>query len=411
VKYEFTNPLTDYSSSDSQTLLIQSQPEIRILNDKPYQQCEGIQFALNAEKEWAKDILWTTNGNGTFNGTSANLSSTYDAGTDDTLRTGLNGRVMLRVSTRPEGVCPIVYDTIPLIIEAYPQFDFVADDSIQCEAATVNFEALLVKPAPGSPNLRYTWDFGNMQSIQSGTDPSPSNIVYDTAKRDWYTVTLIVENKWGTNDDQVCAVRLDKPAYIKVLPQPVAQFSSDPANFTTVAFPKFKFANETKVRWESPGAMDYLWHFGENDEDDTSTEKHPVKSYPADTMSYWVHLTSTYRYIDIHNNEHVCWDTTGQPRKIGPDVTVFVPTAFSPERTGPSANNVFLPIVNGEKTYHVELYNRWGEKLWESDDKFESWDGTYEGEDVQQDVYAWLIIVTAYDGEEYKYEGTVTLLR
>jgi gliding motility-associated-like protein len=72
---------------------------------------------------------------------------------------------------------------------------------------------------------------------------------------------------------------------------------------------------------------------------------------------------------------------------------------------------VFLPIVNGEKTYHVELYNRWGEKLWESDDKFESWDGMYSGVKAQQDVYAWVIVVTAYDGEEYKYEGTVTLLR
>jgi gliding motility-associated-like protein len=90
---------------------------------------------------------------------------------------------------------------------------------------------------------------------------------------------------------------------------------------------------------------------------------------------------------------------------------VFVPTAFSPERTGPKANNGFRAVVNGEKTFHIEVYNRWGEKLWESDDKYAYWDGTFMGEDAQQDVYAWFITVTAYDGEEYTYEGTVTLLR
>jgi len=67
--------------------------------------------------------------------------------------------------------------------------------------------------------------------------------------------------------------------------------------------------------------------------------------------------------------------------------------------------------VNGEKTFHIELYNRWGELLWETDDKFLGWDGKYRGTDAQQDVYAWVIKVTAYDGEKYQYEGTVTLLR
>jgi gliding motility-associated-like protein len=94
-------------------------------------------------------------------------------------------------------------------------------------------------------------------------------------------------------------------------------------------------------------------------------------------------------------------------RKIGPDVTVFVPTAFSPEKTGPGANNVFKAVVNGEKTFHIELFNRWGEMLWKTDDKNASWDGFYRGVEAQQDVYMWVIKVTAYDGEEYQYEGTV----
>jgi hypothetical protein len=411
LKFAYTNPLTGCSASDSQSLLIQSQPTIDITNDKqPYQQCEGIPFAMKSEKEWAQKVLWTTDGDGSFNGTQSVLNSTYTHGIQDTALTGKNGDVKLTVSTVKEGVCPVATKDILLKIEPYPQFDFTADEPIQCEPAKVNFAALVTKPN-GSTQLRYTWYFGNGDSVYKSTNPIPPVVTYDTANRNWYNVRLEIDNQWGTNEEDKCTIVRDSISYIKILPQPVALFSSDPGFFTTVAFPKFKFQNETKWRWETPGVVDYLWQFNYGDEDDTSTQKHPIHTYPADTMNYWVHLTSKYTFTDINNVEHVCWDTIGQARRIGPDVTVFVPTAFSPEGTGPARNNVFLPIVNGEKTYHVELYNRWGEKLWETDNKFESWDGMYSGVKAQQDVYAWLIIVTAYDGEEYKYEGTVTLLR
>src|SRR5690606_6303473 len=107
----------------------------------------------------------------------------------------------------------------------------------------------------------------------------------------------------------------------------------------------------------------------------------------------------------------VCEDSIGYLRKIGPDVTVFVPTAFSPERTGPKSNNIFRPIVNGEKSYYVMVFNRWGEVLWESNDKSEGWDGIYRGVEAQQDVYIWHVKVVGTDGVEYTYEGTVSLLR
>ncbi len=372
VKFAYTNPLTGCTSSDSQTLLIQSQPEVLISTDKPYQQCEGKVFDLAATKNWASNTIWTTNGDGSF-GTASQLSTTYNHGLNDTALNGKAGKVRLTISTVKEGVCPVATDNINLIIEPYPQFNFLADPEIQCEPAIVNFNTFVAKPA-GSANLRFNWWFGNGDSMVNSTNFNPQNVRYDTAKRTWYDVTLIVDNKWGTKVDEVCSIRKDSLQYIKVLPQPKAGFSSNPGFFTTVAFPKFNFFNETKVRWSSPGGMSYLWYFGTGDLDDTSTKYSPVHTYTADTMKYYVHLTSTFTY-NYKNQDYVCWDSISQLRKIGPDVTVFVPTAFSPEKTGPNANNVFLPIVNGEKTYHIELYNRWGELLWTTDDKFASWDG------------------------------------
>ena len=408
VKFEFTNPLTGCSSSDSQTLLIQSQPEVDITTPSPYQQCEGKDFSLIATKQWANTTLWTKNGDGDFSA-DGQLATDYKHGLNDTAINGLNGKVILTISTRKEGVCPIDKDEIDLIIEPYPQFNFSADPEIKCEPALVNFNSFVAKPL-NSQKLLYSWWFGNGDSMIQSTNFNPQNVLYDTANRNWYDIRLTVDNQWGIGPDQACSITRDSLDYIKVLPQPKAGFMSDPGFFTTVAFPKFKFFDETKIRWTDHGVVKYEWNFGTGDIDDTSTQKNPVKTYSDDTMKYFVHLKYDYVYT-FNNQEYSCWDTISQLRKIGPDVTVFVPTAFSPEGTGPGANNVFLPIVNGEKTYHVELYNRWGEMLWTTDDKFQSWNGRFQNEDVQQDVYMWVIKVTAYDGEEYQYEGTVTLLR
>lgn len=408
VKFAYTNPLTGCSASDSQSLRIQSQPEIAITTTKPYQQCEGIPFELNASRLWAGKSEWTTNGDGRFDTTST-LNTTYTHGLNDTALSAFAGSVNLSISTLKEGVCPVALDEIPLVIEPYPQFSFYADPEIQCEPAIVNFFSTVVKPA-GSGKLRYTWSFGNGNTMNQSLNAAPQSIQYDTAKRSWYDVALTVDNQWGINAAEVCSIRKDSLAYIKVLPQPKAAFSSDPGLYTTVAFPKFNFYNETKVRWSTPGQMRYVWHFGSADPEDTSNAKHPVHRYPADTAKYRVLLFSEYA-IDYKGLEETCSDTISQLRKIEPDVTVFVPTAFSPEGTGPKANNVFKAVVNGEKSFHMQILNRWGELLWETTDKHAAWDGSYRGIDAMQDVYVWVIKVSAFDGEEYSYEGTVTLLR
>jgi len=409
IKFAYTNPQTGCSASDSQSLLIQAQPEVLISDTKPYQQCEDKVFTLHAQPKWASKTLWSTNGDGNFAAPGLPVS-VYDRGLNDTAINGLAGNVELTISTMKEGVCPVAKDKITVIFEPYPQFT-LPPHMVACEgAATFNFSSTVRKPA-GSPNLKYTWWLGNGDTLRRTTNSAPQNVTYDTANRNWYDLTLIVHNQWGAGNTESCDTRTDSADYIRVLPQPKAGFSSDPGYFTTVAFPKFKFFNETKLRW-GWDSMKYIWSFNYPDVDDTSSKFNPIHSYSADTFTYWVNLNTSYHYIDnMTQEEYFCYDSTGQPRKIGPDVTVFVPTAFSPEGTGPKTNNVFRAVVNGEKTFHIELYNRWGELLWQSDDKFQAWDGKYMGEDVLQDVYAWVIKVTAYDGEEYQYEGTVTLLR
>jgi len=407
LKFMYTNPQTLCTDSSKLQLRIQTQPVVTITNPKPYQQCENKVFNLKATTQWANARTWTTSGDGII--TNDKLANTdYTHGVQDVN----NGNAILTLTTDAEGVCPQATDNITLIVEPYPVFTFVGDPLAQCEPAIVNFSSDVTRPA-GSPNLRHNWWFGNGDSLIKSTNGAPQNIKYDTAARDGYTVRLMVSNQWGAQDTQVCNTTEIKLGYIKVWPQPKAAFSSDPGFFTTVAFPKFKFQNESKVKF---GNLQYLWQFDENEIDDTSTQVNPIHTYIDDTLKYFVTLRANFRYIINNNNDpadsvRYCTDSTGQDRKIGPDVTVFVPTAFSPEGTGPAANNKFRAVVNGEKSFEIILFNRWGEILWQTTDKYEGWNGTYRKDDAQQDVYAWVIKVTAFDGKEYQYEGIVTLIR
>jgi gliding motility-associated-like protein len=395
IKFEYTNPITKCTDTTADLILIQTQPQIDILNPNPYQQCEDKQFILNGDKKWVKDVMWKTNGDGTFVRQGSDLIQLYNYGIGDTSLDVRNGRVLITLESVEEGVCPVVKDDIQLIIEPFPQFNFIGNPLIQCEPGEVDFTSIVRKPLS---NIKYEWIFGNNST---STIANPINIKYDTANRNWYDVNLIVTNDWGGG---VCQSILTKDDYIKILPVPDAQFINEP-NFTTVAFPKFKFINQTQIRW-GLDSVKYLWSFNFPDTEDTSTQINPIKNYKADTSRYWVNLISSFTYEDV-----TCLDSTSNILTIGPDVIVFAPTAFSPERTGPDRNNKFYITVSGEKTFEAMVFNRWGEILWKTKDKNEGWDGTYKREDSQQDVYVWRVKVSAYDGKIYYYEGTVTLLR
>jgi gliding motility-associated-like protein len=90
---------------------------------------------------------------------------------------------------------------------------------------------------------------------------------------------------------------------------------------------------------------------------------------------------------------------------------VFVPTAFTIDHNG--LNETFRPVADCQfERYHFTIYNRWGELIYETFDSNASWDGSYKGEDVQQDVYVWLVhYVDATSLQTITLNGTVTVLR
>ncbi|MBP6455278.1 MAG: gliding motility-associated C-terminal domain-containing protein [Chitinophagaceae bacterium] len=90
---------------------------------------------------------------------------------------------------------------------------------------------------------------------------------------------------------------------------------------------------------------------------------------------------------------------------------VFVPTAFSPN--GDQINDVFqLITAAGLELHQFEIFNRWGQKVWYTNNYYDIWDGTFKGEPCPIETYHFVFQYKCLtDGKEYIKKGDVTLIR
>jgi len=91
------------------------------------------------------------------------------------------------------------------------------------------------------------------------------------------------------------------------------------------------------------------------------------------------------------------------------DGDVFVPNTFTPN--GDGKNDILY--VRGIKVDDVyfAVYNRWGEKVFETSDKTKGWDGIYKSRPADVGVFGWYLKVKCINGEENFQKGNVTLIR
>lgn len=113
------------------------------------------------------------------------------------------------------------------------------------------------------------------------------------------------------------------------------------------------------------------------------------------------------------------WDKYDCPHKILFNIkirktpcdqnTVFVPNAFSPN--GDLKNDVLYVHANNLSKINFVIYNRWGEKVFESFDVYSGWDGTYQGRELSPDVFAYYLEADCLGGEKIFKKGNISLLK
>lgn len=88
---------------------------------------------------------------------------------------------------------------------------------------------------------------------------------------------------------------------------------------------------------------------------------------------------------------------------------VFIPNAFTPNENG--KNEVFLPYTGGLKTFQLAIYNRWGEKVFESTDPTVGWDGFVNGILAMEGIYVYDFRYSDFKDKRYQNTGTLHLIR
>lgn len=88
---------------------------------------------------------------------------------------------------------------------------------------------------------------------------------------------------------------------------------------------------------------------------------------------------------------------------------LFIPDAFSPN--GDGYNDKLFVRGNNIQELYFAVFDRWGEKVFETTDKNNGWDGTYKGSTLSGAVFVYYCKGKYTDGKEFKQKGDVTLVR
>lgn len=243
---------------------------------------------------------------------------------------------------------------------------------------------LLVNLKDSSINANeYLWNLGD------GSSSGVKNPVHVYQQPGTYTVTLQVKNAG-------CADTLQKPNVIKVYPFSKAILNAD-KDVVYESNPKVMFSDQ------SMNAQMCWLDFG----DGTSLKGCDF------SIEHLYKENKTYCAVLIASNDHACADTTQVCIEVKPETTFYVPNSFTLNEDG--KNEFFKAYGTNIIEFKMWIFNRWGEKIFESDDLNTGWNGRFKNNllsaPVQEDVYVCKIIYKDIRSKEHYYYGTVTVVR
>ncbi|HIP35964.1 MAG TPA: PKD domain-containing protein [Crocinitomix sp.] len=273
-------------------------------------------------------------------------------------------------------------DQVTVTVNPMPIIDFTLDTNSGCYPLTVNFTD---NTTPFGINC--VWDFGN-----GTTANTCGNTSYTYTQAGNYDVTYTVTYPGN------CTSSL---TYSSVLVEEVPQaiFNVDNAQLT-IENTEIEFINN------SINANTYQWDFGDNSANSGLTN--PIHTYPEIG-------NSVYLVTLVASNDAGCTDTAQQTIYVNDVIIYYVPNVFTPD--GDAFNQTFQPVFTSgydPYDYHLMIFNRWGELVFESYNADYGWNGRYgaDGDLVQDGVYVWKInFKETMSDKKHEAIGHVTILR
>jgi PKD repeat protein len=296
------------------------------------------------------------------------------------------GTHIIQYETAPDRYGCIGTDTIHIkVIMKPPAVADFKPDTVGCSPLKVQF---VNKSVYGES---YLWDFGDKQY---SNEENPVHTYYIPGN---YIVKLTVANIAGQSvHNEIITVYQNPSAILNAYPTDIVN------NEQIVVFYNYSYYDSL-----------YLWRFGDGQ---TSTEENPYHKY-ENPGSYNVSLTVTSKEgcIDsafLNTPIIVDWKTG----------SVKFPNVFKWNQTGPTGgewkegvypemDQVFRPFNENVIEYKLQIFNRWGVLIYESNDLHKGWDGYFgNGHLALQGVYVWKATGRYADGKYFNLVGDVTFL-
>jgi gliding motility-associated-like protein len=212
-----------------------------------------------------------------------------------------------------------------------------------------------------------------------------------------YDVILQVSNPYPlinpTGGPPGSTLTIGKLSYIKVVDVPnvtivsPGQLRSD----TTIRFGQ-------SVDLNGSGAIRFSW-------------SPPYNISSLSNPSVQVAPQRTTQYILTGYNSKACFSSdTIDVRVIDNSCgEMYVPNAFTPNNDG--VNDVLYVRGICLESLTFMIFNRWGEKVFETADQKNGWDGSYKGEDLNTGVFVYRLEGKTFEGKAFESKGNITLLR
>jgi gliding motility-associated-like protein len=263
----------------------------------------------------------------------------------------------------------------------YPVINSDVPELQACVPATVFFNDSSI-----AFGLAYhTWVFGDGDT---SNDKSP---LHTYTEPGLYTVKHWLVTTQGCLD----TVYEEYPLWIEVFPTPQSNLSIDPP-ITSIYDPVVTLENTSSVHTRTET---YL------------PDGRVITDLNSETLTF--EDTGTYPITHISFNEFGCTDTVVENIIVDAPVNIFIPNAFSPN--GDGINDELLLSITDINEFHFMIFNRWGERVFESNEQEYTWNGNVMnvvGNPAKPEVYSYRLRVRTNENARHIVQhGTITLIR
>ena len=268
--------------------------------------------------------------------------------------------------------CENVSNIIQVVSQSLLLVDFVVD------GICVHTPIKLINTSTASQGniISSIWDLGD------GLFMSGDSIYHTYHEKGDYEVSLTINTDIGCKSSQT--------KILSVLDNPEANFIYNPIIPPSTLDSQIDFINT------SVNAVLFWWDFGDLN---VSSYYNPSHVY-EDPGIYDVKL--------IVQDVNECRDSIIKPVLISYDFVLHIPKAFTPNNDG--ENDTFYPKglrMHKYQSYLFQIYNKWGERIFETDNIDNKWDGAR----CPSEVYNWVLIIVDELGKIREQNGQVTLIR